>query len=293
MNATCGAFSAPRRRRSRIIHISPEFISLHVGLQPEREEPHLDLDRLERGLTRIARPWNLRLQLLFSREFGEIEGARRWRNYAGSFSREYRSRVHPRFALRDIRHIESLLADGQERFDLWGPFSRRDEYCRLQFYSGRESYLNELMPYLENLHLRVMEEVDFTIEVASRRIYIKSFAVRGGPGSAPLSTLRRPLLEALAALRRGEVENDYLHRLLLLTGLDWQQIDIFRGYRNYYFQLGSPHSKRRVAFALIHNPQVAHLLYRYFEARFRPEEKWPDVGNREEEALSPLRHAAG
>ncbi|MFA5514892.1 MAG: NAD-glutamate dehydrogenase domain-containing protein [Desulfuromonadales bacterium] len=274
---------------TRIIHISADFISLHVGLQPAKNGFRIDLEQLERGLTRIARPWGRRLQILFSRDFGEIDGARLWRKYLGSFSREYSTRVHPRFAVRDVRHIEQLLDAEQELFDLWGPFGRRDEFYRLQFYSLRESYLNELIPFLENLHLLVIEEVDFTIEVDQRRIFIKSFAIRGGEGAAPLSSLRRNLLDALAALRRGEVDNDYLHRLLLLTGLDWRQIDVFRGYRNYYFQLGSPHSKRRVAFALIHNPRAALLLFRYFEARFRPEERWVNLRQREEEALSPLR----
>ncbi len=279
-------FRAPAAT-TRIIHVSPDFVSLHVGLQPERRGLQ-QLDRLERALTRIARPWNLRLQLLFAGAFGEIEGNRRWRKYAESFSRGYRTLVHPRYALRDVCNIEMLLTDGEERFALWGPFGQEENYC-LRFYSRRQSYLNELMPLLENLHLKVIEEVDFRLAIDAEPIYIKSFTIRGGDGALPLFPLRQPLLAALGALRRGEVENDYLHRLLLLTGLDWRQIDIFRGYRNYYFQLGAPHSKRRVAFALIHNPRVGLLLFRYFEARFRPEERWPDFARREEEGLSPIR----
>ncbi len=282
-------FQAPSAA-TRIIHIAPEFLSLHASLQPEAEEVRLDLQRLERGLTNIARPWPLKLQRLFTRAFGEIEGVRLWRKYVGSFSREYPTLVHPRFAMRDVHRIEQVLADGEERVDLWGPFRRQEKFYRLQFYSRRESYLNELMPFLENLHLNVIDEVDFTIEVDGSRVFIKSFAVRAGAaGAGELSALRGPLLEAVAALRRGEVENDYLHRLLLLTGLSWREIDVFRGYRNYYFQLGSSFTKRRVAFSLINNPRVALLLFRYFAARFRPEEKWRDLGRREEEALSPIR----
>ena len=139
-------FRAPAAA-TRIIHISPDFLSLHVGLQPKKEQGQ-NLERLEHALTRIARPWGQRLQLLFARAFGEIEGGRRWRRYADSFSRGYRTLVHPRFALRDVRQIEQLLADRSERFALWGPFQQRDDY-RLQFYSLRQSDLNELMPFLE------------------------------------------------------------------------------------------------------------------------------------------------
>ncbi len=104
-----------------------------------------------------------------------------------------------------------------------------------------------------------------------------------------MSTQREKLLEILTGLRKGTIEDDYLNRLMITTGLDWQEIDVFRAYRNYYFQLGNPFTKRRVAFALLNNPQAAILLYRYFEARFQPNPAWRDAMTREEEALMPIR----
>jgi len=274
---------------SRIIHISAEYLSLHVALRPSEESLHLDVERLERGLTRIARPWQLTLRLLLVRAFGEGRGLSLWRRYADSFSRDYRSLVHPRFALRDIGNLDRGGTEEREIFDLWGPFGSGEPTYRLQFYSPRESFLNELMPLLENLNLNVTDEVDFVIRTGGQPWYIKSFAVRAVAGAGKLAGLRRHLLETLDRLRDGGVENDYLNRLLVLTGLSWKEIDVFRGYRNYYFQLGSPFSKKRVAFALINNPRATSLLYRYFEGRFRPEPGWQDPLQREEEALSPIR----
>jgi glutamate dehydrogenase len=276
---------------SRIVHISSDYLSLHASLISGDAGEEWDLPRLENALTRIARPWERKLQLLLEGSHGEMEGSALFRRYRGSFSREYRALTHPRFALRDILNVERVLKTREEIFDLWGPFGQGTSHYRLQFYSTRKNNLNALMPYLENLNLSVIEEVDLLVEVAGTEIHIKSFAVRGPEEEAAgtLSTLAQPLLEALGALRRRVVENDYLNRLLLLTGLSWRQIDIFRGYRNYYFQLGSPFSKRRVAFALINNPRVALLLYRYFENRFRVDSRLPTAADREEQALSPLR----
>ncbi len=274
---------------SRVIHISPDYLSLHVTLHPRDEEFRVDLDRLEMSLTNLIRPWELRMRLLLIRHFGEEEGRVAWRRYAESFSREYRLLIHPRLALRDIRSIEGVLKSGEEVFDLWGPFRSREEFYRLQFYSLRESYLNELMPLLENLNLCIVDEVDFTLSVERRKVFIKSFSIRGVEGSLRLSELKPLLLDALTALRKGVTEDDYLNRLLVLTGLSWRQIDIFRGYLNYDFQLGSPFSKRRVAFALINNPKIALLLYRYFEARFHPGDDEEEPWRREEKTLSPLR----
>src|SRR5690606_26743085 len=99
----------------------------------------------------------------------------------------------------------------------------------------------------------VIEEVDFSLQVDGGRVFIKSFTIRAEAGTEPLYRLRNRLVAILTALRRGEAENDYLNRLLVLTGLSWREIDVFRAYRNYYFQLGSPFTKKRVAFALINN----------------------------------------
>ncbi|WP_298035894.1 NAD-glutamate dehydrogenase domain-containing protein [uncultured Desulfuromonas sp.] len=275
---------------SRVIHIASEYLSLHVRVQPEREEVRLDLERLERGLTHIARPWDFKLRDLVESSFRGRRATSLWEEYREAFPQEYRAMVHPRFAIRDVRNLEAVRATGKEVLDLWGPFGGEPRHYRLQFYSQRESYLNELMPLLENLNLSVIEEADFNLSVGGEVLYIKSFSVRRAPEEGrPLSAIKDLLLEGLGALRSGELENDYLNRLLVMTGLSWREIDIFRGYRNYYFQLGSPYTKRRVAFALIHNPQVALLLYRYFEARFKVVPEWEDLLRRQEEALYPIR----
>ncbi len=275
---------------SRVIHFSPDYMSLHVNLQPEGDEVTIDIDKLERGLTQIAQPWGQKLHSLLERTLGETDGGRLWEKYRNAFSVDYQALVHPRFAVRDIGNIEKVLADGNEVIDLWGPFRGKEQHYRLQFYSLRETYLNDLMPFLENLNLIVIDETDFIVPCGDRKVFIKTFSIRNRDAKAiSLSVVRRNLLDTLMALRTGAVENDYLHHLLVLTGLTWRQIDVFRGYRNYYFQLGPPFTKKRVAFALINNPEVAGLLYRYFEARFAPREDWPTMAEREEQGLMPIR----
>ncbi len=207
---------------TKVIHIAAEYLSLHVSVNLRSEAPRPDLDRLERGLSNIARPWEMKLQLLLRRSFGERKAAALWEKYRGALSREYRALTHPRFALRDIGGLEEVLASGREVFTLWGPLPGQQSLYRLQFYSFRESTLNDLMPFLENLNLSVLDEVDFNVRAGDKDLFIKSFAVRGPQGSENLAARRSQLLEALTALRREEVENDFLHRLLLPTGLSWK-----------------------------------------------------------------------
>lgn len=274
---------------SRIIHLSADYLSVHVSLRVGQRNLKVDLIQLEHGLTKLALPWNRKFRHLL--EIDSDQGSHElYRRYHKAFDSDYKSRLHPRFAVRDVHNIERVFDENRALFDLWGPFEGEERYYRLQYYSKSRSYLNDLMPFLENLGLIVIEEIDYLVSPDGDEIYIKSFAIKAGNEMAlPMAEIKNLLLETLEKLDQGLVENDYLHQLLLLTGLDWQQIDVFRAYRNYYFQLGTTFTKKRVAFTLINNPQVALLLYRYFEGRFKPCADWDDPMAREELVLSPVR----
>jgi glutamate dehydrogenase len=275
---------------TRVIPLSNDYLTLHVNLRPSADEVSINLDQIERSLTHIAEPWRDKLHRLMDRTYGEEDGARLLKKYKDAFSADYQALMHPRFAVRDIQNLEEVLEDGLERVDLWGPFNGKVDFYRIQFYSIKESYLNDIMPFLENLNLAVIDETDYEVLTSSGVVYIKSFSVHTRESDAEkLLSVRNNLLDTLQALRSGIVENDYLNRLLVLTGLSWKQIDIFRGYRNYYFQIGCPFTKKRVAFSLINNPKVALLLYRYFEARFGPNDEWTDILDREEHGMMPIR----
>ncbi len=274
---------------SRLIHMASDYLSLHVNLQLQEKEVKIDLIQLEQGLTRVAMPWKLKFRALLEKNFAE-DSFPTWERYSKAFNKDYRARTHPRFAVRDVLNIEQLLRNRLDSFDLWGPFHEEDDYYRLQYYSLSRSYLNDLMPFLQNLDLCVLHEIDSDLDVGSEQVFIKSFAIKpNSDNSLPFKQIKPLLLDTLLAMRNNEVENDYLHRLQPLTGLSWREIDVFRGYRSYYFQLGSPFTKKRVADALVNNAKVAHLLYRYFEGRFKPSEKLADPMTRELEVLSPIR----
>ncbi len=273
----------------RLIHAASDYLTLHVNLQLRHKEVQVDLLKLEQGLTRLTMPWKLRFRTLLEKNFS-TESYATWDTYIKAFDRDYRARNEPRFAIRDLRNIEKLLHFQQDVFDLWGPFHDQRDYYRLQYYSLNRCYLNDLMPYLQNLNLYVLHQVDSDLVINDQPVYIKSFSVRADTAkSLPMAQVKKPLIETLRALNKNEVENDYLHQLLLPTGFSWRQIDVFRAYRNYYLQLGSPFSKKRVAETLTNNIAATQLLYRYFEGRFKPAPEWEDPMVRELEVLSPVR----
>ncbi|HYE34018.1 NAD-glutamate dehydrogenase domain-containing protein [Methylocaldum sp.] len=211
--------------------------------------------------------------------------------YEQAFSAEYRALVPPQLATRDAFKVEHVTRTGREAVDLWAPDRQLgDPHHRLQLYGIRERSLDEIIPILQDLNLRVVDQVQFRVEVRSQRVFIRSFSVKpAADGLDSLMPVKEPLLDAFMALLTGRAENDALNGLLLLTGLSWKEIDVFRAYRNYYFQIGSRFGRFRFHQALLNNPKTALLLFHYFESRFKPDKRWIGLARREDDGMLPIR----
>ncbi len=243
--------------------------------------------------------WSIALQRIAERALGKQAGHSLWQKYHSAFSAEYRALVSPRYALKDMLHLEQIPASNNQSacplstsyrqpISLLNP-GRQVEHYRLHFYSGQPRYLDEYIPVLENMYLRVMDQVQFPVTVDGVTLFIKSFTIKAKSQSVSFFKLRSRILETIQVLMEGKVENDALNKLCVITGMAWQEIDVLRAYRNYYLQLGHRTTRASIHRALINNPQVALCLFNKFEARFRPNPDWDDPVIREEQILFPLR----
>ena len=235
--------------------------------------------------------WETDLRTLLDRAVRTLRRGQLSFPYENGFSPEYRSLVAPRFAVRDVLGLEAAARIGREVADLRPPLTGFDDrHCRVQVYGMQERNLAEIMPLLQNMGLVVGDQIQFKLALNDRHFFIRSFSV-GSVTSSPvnLQHLKKPILSTLNALLSGRAEDDPLNGLVLLTGLDWREIDLFRTYRNYYLQLGGRVGRFRFHEALLHNLDVTRLLVRYFEARFQPDGRWRDPLEREAEALAPIR----
>jgi glutamate dehydrogenase len=255
-------------------------IRIHAD-ESSPEPPQIDPNHL-------AEQWERRFVALLRRVAADAFPAARYR---AAFPEAYRALTPPALAVRDALKLEQVRESSEDALELWRPrCGEAAGRCLLRFYSPRERYLDELLPLLEKLGLRVADQMRFPLDVEGRRIFLTSFSVEAASTrTGPLMTRKRALLEALHALLAQRVENDALNGLLPITALSWREIDVFRGYRNYYFQLGARIPPQRFHQALLNNPKIAQLLYRYFATRFRPDPALGDAQRREEEALPDLR----
>ncbi|MDO9423340.1 MAG: NAD-glutamate dehydrogenase [Methylobacter sp.] len=244
---------------------------------------------MDKPLRRQTKTWPIALQRIAERALGAPTGQLLWQKYHTAFSAEYRTMVSPRYALKDMLNLEQVLASSKQRISLLNPCKRVD-YYRLHFYGRQPRYLDEYIPVLENMHLRVVDQVQFSLTVDGITLFIKSFTIKAAKSQcASFTRLRSRMLETIQVMMDGEVENDALNKLCVLTGMTWQEIDVLRAYRNYYLQLGHQTTRASVHHALLNNPPVALGLFHYFEVRFRLNPDWDDPAIREEQVSFPSR----
>lgn len=240
-------------------------------------------------MRKATRSWLENLRIFTEKTLGTQRGTPLIEKYAPLFPPDYQVLVSPRHALNDILHLEQLTQTNRQTVSLIKPYANHP-YYRLNFYSQCERYLDEFIPILENLNLRVIDQVQFGFSLAGAPATIKSFTIKAATEQCEsFNAIKDKLLDTIQAVMEHRVENDALNKLVVITGMDWQACDALRTYRNYFLQLEHRTTKDSIHHALINNPYVAKALYDYFEARFLPDPDWSDALVREERVLFPLR----
>lgn len=264
-------------------------LGLYWSLELPETDLTLDLSELERGLNRIGRPWEHRLWRLLRRLSGAEQAGDLLERYRPDTAEAYRSGTPPKLAARDLLQLRDAAETGTTLAQLCRyPGSAKLWYLRLCGHTER--YLDEVLPHLENLGLRVADHSRFRFTAPARPLYLDSFCIHAAaPGALPLNTVAAQLLETLTLVLAGAAESDGLNRLVPVTGLDWRTIDLLRGYRNYALQLKPRYTVERFHGALCNNPAVTLQLVRYFRARFDPHLGPDDPTRREDEVLADLR----
>ncbi|MGH9021718.1 MAG: NAD-glutamate dehydrogenase domain-containing protein, partial [Acidimicrobiia bacterium] len=101
-------------------------------------------------------------------------------------------------------------------------------------------------------------------------VWIHDFGLAPETGELGTDVVKEVFTEALAAVWRGDAENDGFNRLVLGAGLTWREVAVLRAYGKYLRQIGSTFSQAYMESVLAANPHVARLLVELFHSRFDP-----------------------
>ncbi|MDA5192409.1 NAD-glutamate dehydrogenase [Govanella unica] len=226
-------------------------------------------------IAQVARGWRDQLKESLVKRFGEERGIALFERYAHVFPAAYRDNFSPEFTVIDIEKFEASGA-GEVQYNFYRLAEDPDDALRLKIYHPSAVIpLSDVMPLLENLGLRVIEEdaydIAFPDQNGNGEGCLHSFYLREPHGAEiALADVKPRLEDTLHQVAAGRAENDGFNSMVLRAGLQWREVVVLRAYARYLRQLGLAYSEDYVRQTLADNPVIARALVALFEARFNP-----------------------
>jgi glutamate dehydrogenase len=238
----------------------------------------VDIPQLERQVVALSRNWHDRIVEELMASLDSSEAHRLADAWTDKFPEYYKDATGVEIAAGDIQNIERLSRSDSDVIvrlqneraavnppGVLDPLTRITVYC-----STGKLNLSEMMPHIENLGLVVVEEVPTRLKDEDGT-FIHDFGVLTVEGEElDIEVTGGRIAHAIDAALEGEIESDSLHRLLVSTTLDHNEITILRAYRSYWRLVTPSFSIGYVDNALAAHPQIAEDLVRLFEVRFDP-----------------------
>jgi glutamate dehydrogenase len=243
-------------------------VRVHFSVHAKAGLPEVPLRELQEEVVALARTWDDELAGVLAERHG-AKGRTLAAVWAHRFPEHYKGYTTPELAAHDVACVTRLEAGESFVVSLHaiGP----ELPSRVALYKrGGKIELSQAMPMLEDLGLRVIEEIATRL-LGDEETWVQEFRVLG-PGEAPLDLDRdaKRVAEAIGAVYRGDAESDTLNRLVITAGLDRHQVAILRAYRKYRQRIGSRFTEGYQNDVLAANSEVTAKLVRYFELRFDP-----------------------
>jgi glutamate dehydrogenase len=234
--------------------------------------PEVDARGLERALAEIARSFRDRLAEALIGEKGEAGALAILGRWGDAFPPGYADRRTAREAVADIALAEQALASGTLELSLARPQGAVPHALMLRVaHPDRPVPLSDILPLIESLGLRALEEVPHHLHPSgAREVVLHEFGLET-EDHAPFDPARaRPIAEALEALWHGRAEPDGFNRLVVRAGLTWREAWMLRALYRWLKQAGFAFSQGAVEAALAAQPEATRLLVDLFHARFDP-----------------------
>jgi glutamate dehydrogenase len=256
-------------------HVSESrFARLHLIIHT-RSGTALEYDHadLEARLARTLRSWTDDLYDSLVGQYGEERGGWAHQRYVDAFPSAYREEFSARTAVSDLGRIEALSADDDLGMYLYHPVEASAGSLRLKLYRpGRPINLSDVMPMLEQMGVRVLDERPYEIKARDADpVWTYEFDLRCAEYAELDGAGRERFEEALLQVWRGDAENDGFNRLVLTAGLRSREVAVLRTYAKYLRQIGTRYSQNYMQDSLANNPELARLLVELFTARLDPD----------------------
>jgi glutamate dehydrogenase len=239
-------------------------------------ELHFDIKKIEAKLAEASRTWKDVLREKIIEHYGEEQGIQLVQKYLRAFPASYRDDFEPCVAVCDIEHLERLNSDHELEMNFYRPVTDLSGSLHLKlFHVPDPIVLSDVLPMLENMGLRVIEEHPHQIEFKDKtHIWIHDFSLQiMHSDELDVDAVKDVFQEAFMRIWRGEAENDGFNRLVLGAQLTWREAVLLRAYTKYLRQIGFTFSQTYIETTLAKNAGIARQLVELFKLWFDPEKQ--------------------
>lgn len=238
-----------------------------------KKELHYDVKKIEAQLAAVARSWKEELRQALTEHYGEEHSRDLIKKYSYAFPSGYRDTFPATTAVHDIEHIERLSTERLLEMNFYHPPQESVVPLRFRLYQAdKPIILSDVLPVLENMGLRVMNEWPQEILLGDKkRAWINDFGVIPlQADQVDVAQVKEIFQEAFRRIWFGEVENDGFNRLILAAQLTWREVSILRAYTKYLRQIGVPFSQTYIETVVARNAGIARILVKLFKYYFDP-----------------------
>jgi glutamate dehydrogenase len=247
---------------------------IHFTVWLEGPVPMVPFDELEAEVLALARTWEDRLRSALSSVVGAESARSLAERWSDRFPEYYRISTPLPMVAGDVVALDRLSRSGTRlSVGLQNEGAEGERLTRIAVYrlDGKLD-LSAMLPLLEHMGLRVIEEVPTRLLGDDGDVFIHDIGVLGPDGrQLEIEQCGDRVAATLTAALLGSTESDSLHRLIVASDLDHEQIGILRAYRTYWRLVTPSFSLRYINDAFAENPEIAAKLVDLFAARFGSE----------------------
>jgi len=241
---------------------------------PQGVSPDLDAEEIENRLVQATRLWVDDLRDACVEHWGEAKGAALYHTYEKAFPPNYCEDFSAQSAVTDIARMEEIAAGAGIALNLYNRIDAPEGEIHFKIYNpARPVPLSDILPMLEHMGLRVIEETPYRIEPKGNAdgYWIHDFSMRSRRGEEiDVGAVKELFQTAFAKVWFNEVEDDRFNALVLEAGLTWREVAVLRAFCKYLRQIGITFSQAYMEETLARNPALARALVELFLARFDP-----------------------
>lgn len=173
----------------------------------------------------------------------------------------------------DISKDTSVLENMQKDFAI-RVYCTKDGLNHFRIYSTIEYNLSQIIPVLENMGFKVINQKTYELDFDSKIIYMQDYALSNESQECIVATNENHISkieEGLKLILHKDIINDELNALLNISSLNAYEIKVLRALVAYTQQVGTKYSLNAIRKMYTLNVNLAELIVQAFDAKFNPE----------------------